>query len=268
MSERGRNDKSADPASGVRAAGFDVQPKLLTNERVLELRSRVQELAASDRCAGTAWYSGMNQRVYDLANKGERFVDLAMAPPALAVVEALLGEYAMLSSLTAHVVAPGSGAQELHCDQEYVWRPWPYPVVVNVVWALDSFDSVTGGTRIVPGSHEASIARTAENVKTVVAPAGSAVFLDGRAVHGSGTNHSPEPRVAILALYCAPFLRQQENAARSLSRSVRNSLSARGRRLFGFDVWRGLGAVGGLPTEFMHKETRSGPINTDGAFDE
>jgi ectoine hydroxylase-related dioxygenase (phytanoyl-CoA dioxygenase family) len=94
------------------------------------------------------------------------------------------------------------------------------------------------------------------------------VLIDGRVWHGSGQNKtSSQPRAAILACYCAPFLRQQENVFRSLDPEVRRRLSARMRRLLGYDVWRGLGVVGGLPVDWTGRPgERSGPTNADGAF--
>jgi hypothetical protein len=248
--------------------GFRLLPNVLDSPTTSRLRDCLIQEAGAEREAGTAWLSGTNQRVYDLLNRGDDFLGLALHPSVLDVVFGLLSPHALLSSITGHIVEPGSSAQQLHADQAYIWSPWAHSLVANVVWMLDDFVPENGATRVVPGSHRGPSAQSTPSgpAQPIVAPAGSACVLDGRVLHGSGANETDRRRVSILALYCAPFIRQQENVFRSLAPHVRRRLDGRARRLLGYDTWKGLGAVHGLPPGWMRLAERTGPINTDGLF--
>lgn len=249
----------------LRTEGYVVLRNVLGPGLTSQLRDLVLTIASDEKDEGKAWFSGKNQRLYDLINKDSQFLALALNNDALKLVFGALTPHALLSSITAHIVSPGSSAQELHADQAYIWGPWPHAFVVNVVWMLDEFTAQNGATRVVPRSHLQAEAGRSETLP-ITGTAGSACILDGRVIHGSGTNDTDRERVSILALYSAPFLRQQENASRSLSPDIRRELSPSARRLLGFDVWKGLGAVNGLPATWMQRADRSGPINTDHIF--
>ena len=54
-------------------------------------------------------------------------------------------------------------------------------------------------------------------------------------------------RVGILAYYCRPFLRSQENWFVSLSKAVLETAPARLRQLLGWDHYLSLGMIDGMP---------------------
>ncbi len=254
--------------------GYAVIEDVLPAEQVQQLRAEVIELARAEAEAGDAWVSNGNQRVFALLNKGDMFIDLVQHPLALVLAEDMLTENVLLSSVTAHCVQAGNVAQGVHADQDYIWGQWGAPYVLNAVWALDDFRSENGGTVVYPGTHlvghspdDTTSTRPSISVEC---PAGSLILLDGRLWHGSGRHGGTDgQRVAILAYYCAPFLRQQENVFRSLRPEVRNGLSDRMRTLLGYDVWSGLGVTGGLPRTWMDRPgPRSGPTNADHIFPE
>lgn len=259
-------------SDSLQSDGFSVLNGVLSQGQVERLRSRVLAIAAEERSLDSAWVSNGNQRVFSLLNKDPSFIELAEHPEAMGVIESVLGPYALLSSITAHVVLPGNSPQALHADQDYISGPWSHSLVVNVLWMLDEFTPDNGATVVLPGTHRLGVSpdkRISEGWRRVLAvgKAGSIVVLDGRVWHGSGQFMSDRGcRVAILSCYCAPFIRQQENHFRSLLPSVRESLSPRMRRLLGYEVWNGLGVVGGLPPAWANRADRSGLVNSDGAF--
>ena len=141
---------------------------------------------------------------------------------------------------------------------------------MNVVWALDGFTASNGATVVAPRTHLLRRTPTTElpPLVPVLCPAGSAVVLDGRVWHASGENRTASTvRVAVLAHYCAPYIRQQENIFRSINPDVRRRLTPRQRRLLGYDIWSGLGVVNGLPRDWVDHPDRTGPTNADGIFD-
>jgi ectoine hydroxylase-related dioxygenase (phytanoyl-CoA dioxygenase family) len=244
---------------------------VLSQHEVDRVRTRLSEVAQFEREASIdhnpKWEDGpKNQRVFGLLNKGIEFVELAEHPVALALIGSLLDPAFLLSSLTANIVGPGGWPMELHYDQDYIPLPWPtFPMVANIIWMLDDFTEANGATRFLPGSHhEDHTGWTRENLELrsaeavpIGGPAGSLVCLDGRVLHQTGANQtSSELRHGVIAYYCQPWIRQQENASLSIRPEVWPSLSPTVRGLVGLKKYHGLGCVSG-PTQrgFRYGET-------------
>ena len=195
------------------------------------------------------------QRVYNLVQKSNHFSDIAQHPFALGVMERLLGPGFLLSNLTANIALPArpdrDPARNLHHDVGFidVAAPLPRPVppfaiVGQIVWMLDDFTPENGATCIVPGSHLERRWPTpddATRARPVVAPAGSALFFDGRLWHQTGTNTSDGPRHAVLAYYCVPWVRPQENWPAVLPPSFADAASPGLRQLLGYEPFVTLG---------------------------
>ena len=124
----------------------------------------------------------------------------------------------------------------------------PFPLVANIIWMLDDFTDDNGATRFIPGSHHEdhadwtpeSIGRRGGETVAVGGSAGSLVCLDGRVLHQTGANTTDdELRHGVIAYYCQPWIRQQENASLSILPHVWPALSP---------TLRGLGSVSG-PTQ-------------------
>ena len=79
----------------------------------------------------------LNQRVWNLVNKGQIFRDVLFHPVLRELLPELLGEDYNLSSLTANIAAPGGEPMPLHSDQGYTPRSLPIRVVVNTAWLLE-----------------------------------------------------------------------------------------------------------------------------------
>ena len=73
-------------------------------------------------------------------------------------------------------------------------------------------------------------------------------MFDGRIWHGTGANRTDAKRHVLLAYYCRPFVRQQENPFLSMSPDVEAGLSPGVRRLLGYKIWGTLGGVEGPHT--------------------
>ena len=235
----------------------------VASDRLERLRTTLDRCSNEDREASNAWFANGNQRVWALPGRDDIWLNLVVDELALDVATAVLGPDAILSSMTANIAMPGNRPQSLHADQGYMREPWPWPATVNVVWALDDFTPDNGGTRVVPGSHRIGCGPPDLDLPTVSVnvPAGSLLCIDGRVWHGTGANLTDRIRRGVFAYYCSPFLRQQENAIRSLPADVRGRLSPLQSRVLGFDIWEGLGTVNGLPQGWMGTGRRSGPID-------
>ncbi|HEX5263370.1 MAG TPA: phytanoyl-CoA dioxygenase family protein [Phenylobacterium sp.] len=189
-----------------------------------------------------------NQRVWNLINKGEVFRRLALNEVARGLVARLLGPDALLFSMTANIACKGGKAQALHGDQVFAPAETPYPLVANCLWMLDAFTPDNGATRVAPGTHMARRWPSwNESVETfpAIGPKGALMVWDGRLWHGTGANRTEAPRRGLLAAYCAPFVRQQENATLSTSPGTLKDCSDELLALLGFRSWAGMGSIDG-----------------------
>jgi len=263
MALSGSGGVLAPALEALESDGFAVVPGVLSEHDVAQVRSRLVEVTRLERLAGIdddpKWEDGpKNQRVFGLLNKGAEFAHLAEHPVALALMEHLLDPMFLLSSITANITGPGSHPMYLHYDQDYVPGPWPaFPLVANIIWMLDDFNEDNGATRFIPGSHredhagwtpESMSSRSAETI-AIGGTAGSLVCLDGRVLHQTGANRTDgQLRHGVIAYYCQPWIRQQENSSLSLLPEVWPTLSPTLRGLVGLKMYRGLGCVSG-PTQ-------------------
>jgi ectoine hydroxylase-related dioxygenase (phytanoyl-CoA dioxygenase family) len=189
-----------------------------------------------------------NIRLFDLVNKEQVFRDLVEHPVALDFVRFWLGEPFSLSNFSGNITAPGSGAMGMHADAGYMPVPWPpYPIALNVAWAVDDFTADNGATRIVPGSYGKGFGpdyrasphdppgRETAKVIPVECPAGSIFVMDGRVWHQTGPNTTAATtRIGLFAYYTRPFIRPQYNWYATVPDAVLDSASPTLRRMLGF----------------------------------
>ena len=225
---------------------------------------------------------GINQRVWMLINKGQEFRDAVMHEGASEIVEHILGKEFQLSTLSANIAKPGGSEMQLHTDQW--WMPAPStpsqppvragnitrqdfghdinrqdinqiapPAACNVMFMLNDFTADNGGTRLVPKSHLTGRQPTDMlNLKPIAAegPAGTAVIFEGRTWHGTGANTSDRVRLGLLATYCGPQFRTQENYTLGILPEVYEKCSPALKRRLGFGIWNAYGRVGSPANEF------------------
>jgi ectoine hydroxylase-related dioxygenase (phytanoyl-CoA dioxygenase family) len=233
--------------------GYCLIEEALPSARVAEVRARLVELAEQEVADGTHYLyeDGCNQRIWSLLNKGECFIELAVDPTVTELMNHLLGFGFLLSNIDANIAGPGGKPMFLHADQSFVPPPWPpYALVANAMWMLDDFTAENGATRIVPGSHrkgEGPMPTIEACGVPVEAPAGTAMVFDGRLWHQTGANvTAAERRHGILAYYCRPYMRTQENWFLSIDPEVLAGHPEL-RPLLGYDLYFSLGMVDGMP---------------------
>ena len=233
--------------------GYALIKDALTPEQVRAYRERLLSQAAGEAAAGIGHFDNgelkLNQRVWNLVNKGQIFRDLLFHPVLRELLPELLGEDYMLSSFTANIAAPGGEPQPLHSDQGYAPRSTPFRVVVNTAWMLEDHSEENGGTRLVPGSHLWSeLPADKPDVESIAAtgPAGTMLMFDGRIWHGTGLNRSKRKRHLLLGYFCRPWIRTQENFTLSLLDEVYETASPELLALLGFRTYGTLGNVNGV----------------------
>jgi Phytanoyl-CoA dioxygenase (PhyH) len=234
----------------LRRAGVCRVTGLLSDAEVDELRRAVQEATELDLAKNRLdrYSDGANYRLWSLFNRGECFLRLAEHPVALSIIGSIVGEHPLVSNLSANVTGPGGVAMVPHWDQDWAERPWPHALVAHVLWMVDDFTAENGATVVAPGSHRIESPPPVGSMVSATGSAGTALVIDGRTWHGTGINSTTDDkRAGILAYYCRPYVRQQENMTLSIAEHVHASMTAERRALFGLDFWEYLNMVDGPP---------------------
>lgn len=207
----------------------------LSAEQVAAIRTRVEEQAEGERRAGIAQKTPSGQNINCCVNKGRCFELLIEQHPSAMqggpLVEELvteaLGPGWICTSLIAAISLRGGVPQALHQDQSNALDS-KSPMTVNVLTAITDVDEKNGGTLVIPGSHvilsdamrEGKPVGKLPPAINIDAPAGTVVITDGRVLHGTGINHTDDPRIVMLNGMQKPWMRQQENWMLSVREEV------------------------------------------------
>lgn len=241
--------------------GYCVVADALSPAQLETFRTRVDEQARAERRLNLTGFTSAdadgvptNQFLIALANKGCCFADAiefserSVAKGALLdqLTTELLGREFICNSAAAAIAGPNGTPQALHCGQSMIPKPWPpWPFECFVGFPLDDFTQNNGGTLVIPRSHKILTDCGANQVPplppttNVVAPAGSALIMDGRLVHGTGANFSDALRRLIILTFHKPFIRQQEQWSLTLRPEVYANASDKLKARLGFRAWHG-----------------------------
>jgi ectoine hydroxylase-related dioxygenase (phytanoyl-CoA dioxygenase family) len=247
----------------VTTLGYTVIEGVLAPDEADELGEDIHRLEAQLRTpAGRNEFEGKQTlRVHNLLARGPHFQKLALHPSTLPLMDLLLGPGCLLSLLGSIDIGPGESAQPVHTDDQIYTMPRPHrPVVCNTMWAITDFTDENGATRIIPGSHlrdHPPTYQAAYDTQPVEVGKGGVVVWNGGLWHGGGANRTAERRVAVSALYCAGFLRQEENHFLGLPPDQVRQFPDRLKELVGYGVYMGvLGHVDRVsPAKLLADET-------------
>jgi ectoine hydroxylase-related dioxygenase (phytanoyl-CoA dioxygenase family) len=182
-------------------------------------------------------------RIYNLLAYGAPFTDVPVHARVLPIVEQVLDDGCLISSLSSIAIDPGETAQPIHADDMVIPLAKPHiPIVCNSMWALTDFTDANGATRLVPRSHVKDNPVYGGTYETIAAEMqkGSVLIWDGALWHGGGANRTDTRRTGIAMNYCAGFIRQQENQQLGLRPDLVKTFSRRLQELVGYGVYRGL----------------------------
>jgi ectoine hydroxylase-related dioxygenase (phytanoyl-CoA dioxygenase family) len=184
-------------------------------------------------------------RIYNLLAYGEPFSKIPINSMLLPVVEGVLDDGCLISSLSSISIGKGESPQPIHADDQVIALVRPHAAIVcNSMWAMTDFSEANGATRIVPGSHKDANWPVYGDQEIDSIPAemerGSVLVWNGSLWHGGGANVTDERRVGVAMNYCAGFLRQQENQQLGIPSRVAAEFPERLQRLVGYGVYRKL----------------------------
>lgn len=220
--------------------GYVVFERLIPEEKLAEIRAdvvpRFLEKTGRNNFEGFA-----TKRLYAVIEKTFVCNELVDHPLVLGLLDRILEPNYLLSQLQVIDIQPGEAAQPLHYDDGFYTVPRPRKALgAATIFAVDPFTEDNGATVVVPGSHawgdRLPTPEDQARAKSVVMPAGSLLFFLGTTWHGGGQNRTDESRMCVTAQYCAPWCRQQENYALSISRDRVKQCSEHVQRMLGYSI--------------------------------
>jgi ectoine hydroxylase-related dioxygenase (phytanoyl-CoA dioxygenase family) len=218
-----------------------IEPELLdaVSESIDRLEHELKARPATNEFEGVE-----TLRLYNLLAHGDPFGRLPIHEAVLPVVEGVLDDGCLISTVSSINIGPGETPQLIHSDDQVIALPRPHPpVVCNTMWALTDFNEENGATRVVPGSHlrdrYPELGVKHESIPAEM-PRGSVLVWHGSLWHGGGANSTGERRVGIAVNYCAGFIRQQETQQLGVPSKVAEQYPERLQRLLGYGVYHGL----------------------------
>jgi ectoine hydroxylase-related dioxygenase (phytanoyl-CoA dioxygenase family) len=201
----------------LRLVGYSVLKRAIPASAASKLAARLDELwAEQDAEFGRGRLEAMGERGTHrgLMAADKRFIDLALNPKVLAVVDAMVGPTAILNLQNASAAFPGVRhfQSAFHRDfaKDFVATKC---LSVNAFWCVTDFTVENGATEIVPGTHRLekfpSESYIERNKLAITAPAGSIIFWDSLLLHRTGFNRTKKARYGINHMYTRPFIKQQ-----------------------------------------------------------
>jgi ectoine hydroxylase-related dioxygenase (phytanoyl-CoA dioxygenase family) len=183
-------------------------------------------------------------RIYNLLIYGKLYERIPVHENILPIVEGVLDQGCLVSSLSSIAIGPDETAQPIHADDQLIPIPKPHvPIVCNTMWALTDFTDENGATRIIPGSHlrdhSPDFFGHYDSIPAAM-PKGSVMVYHGSLWHGGGTNRTERRRVGVAMNYCAGYIRQQENQQLGIPREIAAQFAPRLQELVGYSLYNGL----------------------------
>jgi ectoine hydroxylase-related dioxygenase (phytanoyl-CoA dioxygenase family) len=219
--------------------GFAIIERYLPPDDVARKKADLHRILATVPTGRNDFEGLATRRIYAFFAKTRTFDAQAIDPLVLGVTERVIGPGPLLSDPQGISIAPGETAQRLHRDENLPFARPRQEVVLNTMWALDDFTEENGATHVVPGSHKwvdrvPDPAR--DEVIQAVMPAGSVMFFTGSVFHGGGANRTSQPRLGVILLCCAPYLRTLENQFLAVPKQIVRRLDPRLQQMLGYSL--------------------------------
>lgn len=156
----------------IRRWGYAFVANALSPAQIDILRTAVEEQAAGELKAGIAHIDAShkhagdqpNQRVWNLPNKGDEFLDLLNHPIVDAIMPWFLGDSFTVHTMSANIARPGKSGIYMHRDQMGLApETVDHAYLLNALWYLVDVTDERGATRVYPGSHDTNVAPTSLN---------------------------------------------------------------------------------------------------------
>jgi hypothetical protein len=241
-----RATRTAEHLAEIERSGFSILEGVLDPSLLDRIEHALADLEKQQKIvpAHNDFEGRHTTRIYNLLAYSGVFGEIPLQDDVLSVVEGVLDDGCLVSTLSSIAIGPDETPQLIHSDDQVIGLKRPHQALVcNSMWALSDFTEANGATRLVPGSHLLDHGPDPrETIDTIPAlmKRGSVLVWHGSLWHGGGANISDTRRTGIAMNYCAGFIRSQENQQLGVPREVVASYPMRLKRMLGYGVYRSL----------------------------
>lgn len=171
------------------------------------------------------------------------FYDFLALPEVLAVVDAILGETAIVHLMNGFILPSMALTSTPALFQNSFHRDFPrylngYVASINTFFAIDTFTRENGATIVAPGTHQSAENPSAEYLERqatpVEAPAGAMLVFDSTLWHCAGRNTSGADRLALNVQFTRSYIKQQFDYVRALGPEAILAQPSRTQQLLGW----------------------------------
>jgi ectoine hydroxylase-related dioxygenase (phytanoyl-CoA dioxygenase family) len=199
--------------------GYVMLPDLIAPKEAAAARQLILELAEQERKEDKLVVQEKKERLYGLIHKAEIFARMAQNESLLSIVDAIIGEDAILGGFSAHILHPGAKSMGIHVDYPYWAMPAPFPkypvLELQVIWLMEDFTHNNGAPFFAAGTQNLATQPNKLQFKTfakkMTGKAGSAIISHGLCWHDTSDNNSDRPRVSLLGNYTPQYIHPLEN---------------------------------------------------------
>jgi ectoine hydroxylase-related dioxygenase (phytanoyl-CoA dioxygenase family) len=211
----------------LKIQGFTVFENLLTNEQLTHARESLDRIYTEQELSfGKEKLRQINE--LDVArcpfSYDEFFLhDIILNQTIIAFIKNQLGDYFVVHLQNGIINRPNIEHHQSswHRDLPYQNYVISRPIAIGVLFCLDTFSEETGGTFVLPFTHQVEHIPSQEYVEKfqtqVHAAAGSAIVFNAMLFHRAGYNTSPFIRRAVNNVYTVPIIKQQIDLPRFLN---------------------------------------------------
>ena len=210
----------AEVLESLERVGFALLANQLEQQKLEDMRRALDDLAGrqAKRFGGVEALEAIGEagQVRAPCMEDPLFWELVTLPDVNAVVERLLGPAAIVMQQNGVVMPPaGERHQQQRWHRDLPYQAWvsTSPLAIGALCALDAFNSQSGGTAFLPGSHRFPRFPSEPFIQSwehgIEAPAGSVILFDAMVFHRGGLNSGRSLRRAVNTLFGVPLLAQQ-----------------------------------------------------------
>ena len=225
--------------------GYVIVADAIGSSTMERLREQLEPYLRGELMGRNDFEGVRSERVYRLLAKAPVVSELIEHEAVLRVADALLAPSYLLSAALVVQLHPGETVQGWHQDDALGAPPPPRAAQgVSTIWAIDAFNSQSGATEVIPGSHRWESPAPADDkmeslaVRLDMSP-GSVAIFPGNLYHRGGANQSMRKRLGLTIQYCQPWLRQLENMMLGVPPELAARYSTRIQEMVGYSLMQG-----------------------------
>ena len=200
----------------IKDDGYTLLPNVLTENECKLISNKLDEISQLEIKEFGEDYLKQNYEwgtLRALISRDNYFEKTIVNNLAYDLVSLILGDTSILYLQNGIIIFPDSDHRQARFHRDFDKKfTTNFPLSINCFWIIDDFDESTGGTWVVPKTHETPWPKEkflSDNAIQIKAHKGSVLVFDSRLIHKGGKNISDKPRRAINHQYVLPFIKQQ-----------------------------------------------------------